>query len=206
MAGGVSVAVGRRVRAVAHFGHAPRPSGQPRGGKLRFAALASLVAAALSLPVAVAVPVASAAVSSRVSHAVGCAPVTATYPGSRPTDCVAPSNSTILVDHTVVKAKWALTADEFGFTNLCAAVTIRNENKSAYFYNDFNMTVRPPTGSVAVLNFTAKHALNDGFLAPGGTAQGNICFDYFGQSGRYVAMYTPHPLSSIRGIWLVNVR
>jgi hypothetical protein len=28
----------------------------------------------------------------------------------------------------VVSAKWSLTADEFGFTNLCAAVTIRENS------------------------------------------------------------------------------
>ena len=115
------------------------------------------------------------------------------------------SNSTVFVDDTVVSAKWSLAADKFGFTNLCAAVTIRNQNKSTYFFNDFNMTLRPPKSSVTVLNFTAKHALDDGFIAPGGVAKGNICFDYFGQPGQYVAMYSPRAHSSIRGIWLVNL-
>jgi len=149
--------------------------------------------------------IATAAVSSRIGHLEGCAAATSSYPGSRPTDCVALSNDTVLVDNTVVSAKWSLTADKFGFTNLCAAVTIRNDNKSTYFFNDFNMTLRPPKGNVTVLNFTAKHALEDGFIAPGGTARGNICFDYFGQAGQYVAMYSPRAHSPIRGIWLVDL-
>lgn len=152
---------------------------------------------------------ATAAVWSHVSHAghatARCATVTSTYPGARPTDCVALSNDTVFVDKTIVSAKWSLSRDKFGFTNLCAAVTIRNQNKSTYFFNDFNMTLRPPRGAVTVLNFTAKHALEDGFIAPGGIAQGNICFDYFGQAGQYVAMYSPRYHSSIRGIWLVNI-
>jgi hypothetical protein len=167
--------------------------------------LASLLIATNSVAALAFSPVAGAAVSSHTSHTSGCAINAGSYPGSRSTDCVALANSTVFVDHTVVSAKWSLTADKFGFTNLCAAVTIRNENKTTYFFNDFNMTLRPPKSAVTVLNFTAKHALEDGFIAPGGVASGNICYDYFGQAGQYVAMYSPRAHSSIRGIWLVNV-
>lgn len=172
---------------------------------LKRGVLASVLITVVSLAGAAASPVASAAISSRTSHQSRCAAGATTYPGSRTTDCVALSNNTVFVDDTVVDAKWTLSADKFGFTNLCAAVTIRNQNKSTYFFNDFNMTLRPPKGNVTVLNFTAKHALEDGFIAPGGTATGNICFDYFGHAGRYVAMYSPRAHSSIRGIWLVNI-
>jgi Domain of unknown function (DUF4352) len=172
---------------------------------LKRGACASVLVAVIVVSGAAISPLAGAAVSSRVSHATGCAANVNSYPGSKPTDCVALSNSTVVVDHTLVRAKWSLTADKFGFTNLCAAVTILNQNKTTYFFNDFNMTLRPPNGSVTVLNFTAKHALEDGFIAPGKTASGNICFDYFGKSGQYVAMYTPRAHSSIRGIWLVNI-
>jgi hypothetical protein len=168
--------------------------------------LASVAVATLLLSGFVVSPSAMAAGTSRISAAAGCAAEAPTYPGSRLTDCVALSDNTVYVDHTVVKANWSLTADEFGFTDLCAAVSIRNQNTASYFYNDFNMTLRPPTGSVTVLNFAAKHPLNDGFIAPGGVARGNICFDYFGQAGRYVAMYSPHPGRPIRGIWLVHIR
>lgn len=172
---------------------------------LKRGVLPPLFLAALALAGAVVSPAATAANMSHTSHAMACAAATSTYPGSRPTDCVAPNNDRVFVDGTVVGAKWSLTADEFGFTNLCAAVSIRNLNTSTYFFNDFNMTLRPPTGSVTVLNFAARHPLNDGFIAPGGVARGNICFDYFGKAGQYVAMYSPHPLSPIRGIWLVNI-
>jgi hypothetical protein len=172
--------------------------------KKRFV-LSSLVVAVVSVAGTSVATTANAAISSHATHAVGCATNTGAYPGSRSTDCVALSNDTVFVDHTLVSAKWSLTADKFGFTNLCAAVTIRNQNKTTYFFNDFNMTLRPPKGDVTVLNFTAKHALEDGFIAPGGVARGNICFDYFGQSGRYVAMYSPRARSPIRGIWLVNL-
>jgi hypothetical protein len=172
---------------------------------VRRGAVVSLLMVGIALGGTTATPIASASVASRLAHASGCASHFHPYPGSKPTDCVALSNDTAFVDHTVVSAKWSLTADKFGFTNLCAAVTIRNDNKSTYFFNDFNMTLRPPNASVTVLNFTAKHALEDGFIAPGGLATGNICFDYFGQAGQYVAMYTPRAHSSIRGIWLVNL-
>jgi len=173
---------------------------------LKRGVFACLFGAFLTLAGVLTSPAAIGAGTSHVSHDYGCAAAISPYPGARLTDCVALSNSTVFVDHTVVVAKWALTSDEFGYTNVCAAVSIRNLNRSKYFFNDFNMTLRPPTGSVAVLNFTAAHPLNDGFIAPGGIARGNICFDYFGQAGQYVAMYTPRPLSSIRGIWLVNVK
>jgi hypothetical protein len=172
---------------------------------LQRALLVSLALVATSIVGVWSTPMATAAISSRAAHAQGCATNAEPYPGSRSTDCVALSNDSVFVDHTVVNAKWSLTEDKFGFTNLCAAVTIRNQNKSTYFFNDINMTLRPPTGSVTVLNFTAKHALEDGFIAPGGVASGNICFDYFGQAGRYVAMYSPRAHSAIRGIWLVNI-
>jgi hypothetical protein len=167
--------------------------------------VAAILLASLGVVSSAAAPAAMAGVSSRVSRSTGCAAPTPSYPGSRLTDCVAQRDSRVFVDGTVVTARWSLTADEFGFTNLCAAVSIRNQNTSSYFFNDFNMTVRPPTGRVRVLNFTAKRALNDGFIAPGGVARGNICFDYFGESGRYVAMYSPRPGSAIRGIWLIHV-
>jgi hypothetical protein len=147
----------------------------------------------------------AAATSSRLRGATGCLANPSLYPGAKLTDCVALSNNTVAVDHTVVLAKWSLTTNRFGFKDLCAAVSITNQNKSRYFFNDFNMTLRPPQGSVRVLNFTAKDALNDGFIPTGGRASGNICFDYFGQSGEYVAMYTPHPRSSIRGIWIIDL-
>ncbi len=166
---------------------------------------ASLLLAGASIAGTAVSPEAGAAISSHATHATGCATATKPYPGYKATDCVALSNNTVFVDDTVVKANWSLTADKFGFTNLCAAVTIRNQNKTTYFFNDFNMTLRPPKGNVTVLNFTAKHSLEDGFIAPGGVAKGNICFDYFGLAGQYVAMYSPRANSSIRGIWLVNL-
>lgn len=137
---------------------------------------------------------------------VGCVATPTSYPGKRMSDCVALKNSTVAVDHTIVKAKWALVPDRFGFTNVCAAVSIKNQNVANYFFNDFNMTLRAPSGDVMVLNFTAKHPLNDGFIPNSGVAKGNICFDYSGQLGRYVAMYTPHPRTKIRGIWIFNIR
>ncbi|MHB8378821.1 MAG: DUF4352 domain-containing protein [Acidimicrobiales bacterium] len=173
---------------------------------LRRGFLASLFVATLSLTATVVSSAATATIATHFGYTSGCAVATSTYPGARPTDCVALSNNTVFVDDTVVSAKWPLTADEFGFTNVCATVSIRNQNKSKYFFNDFNMTLRPPKGSVTVLNFTAKHALEDGFIAPGGIARGNICFDYFGKVGQYVAMYSPRAFSSIRGIWLVNIK
>jgi hypothetical protein len=172
---------------------------------LKRVALTSLALVIVSFAGATSAPLASAAITSHAAHATGCANNVGSYPGSRSTDCVALSNNSVFVDDTVVSAKWSLTADKFGFTNLCAAVTIRNQNKSSYFFNDINMTLRPPMSKVTVLNFTAKHALEDGFIAPGGVARGNICFDYFGKSGQYVAMYSPRAHSDIRGIWLVNV-
>lgn len=168
-------------------------------------AVASLLVVGITLVGAATSSVANAARANRLAHGSGCASHFSAYPGAKATDCVALSNDTAFVDHTLVSAKWSLTADKFGFTNLCAAVTIRNQNKSTYFFNDFNMTLRPPNGAVTVLNFTAKHALEDGFIAPGKVATGNICFDYFGQAGQYVAMYSPRAHSSIRGIWLVNL-
>ncbi|HEV3266951.1 MAG TPA: hypothetical protein VGZ68_00960 [Acidimicrobiales bacterium] len=192
--------------AVGHGARSPVLMGQSPVEMLLRGIFASLVAVTLSLAAAVASPAATATVASRTKHASGCAPALLTYPGSRPTDCVALSNNTVFVDNTIVSAKWSLTADEFGFTNVCAIVSIRNQNKSRYFFNDFNMTLRPPKGSVTVLNFTAKHALEDGFIAPGGVARGNICFDYLGEVGQYVAMYSPRAFSSIRGIWLVNIK
>jgi hypothetical protein len=172
---------------------------------LKRGAFTTVVVFVLSFAGAWSSPAASAAISSDAAHVNGCASNAGTYPGSKSTDCVALNNNTVLVDDTVVSASWSLTADKFGFTNLCAAVTIRNQNKSKYFFNDINMTLRPPMGSVTVLNFTAKHALEDGFIAPGGVARGNICFDYFGQAGQYVAMYSPRAYSAIRGIWLVKI-
>ncbi len=143
--------------------------------------------------------------SQNTKDQIGCVATPTSYPGKRTSDCVALKNSTVAVDHTIVKAKWALVPDKFGFTNVCAAVSIKNQNRANYFFNDFNMTLRAPSGSVMVLNFTAKHPLNDGFIPDSGVAKGNICFDYSGQLGRYVAMYSPHPLTKIRGIWIFNI-
>lgn len=143
--------------------------------------------------------------SQGTSDSANCVAAPTSYPGKRMTDCVALKNSTVAVDNTIVKAKWALLPDKFGFTNVCAAVSIKNQNKANYFFNDFNMTLRPPSGDVMVLNFTARHPLNDGFIPDSGVAKGNICFDYSGQLGRYVAMYTPHPRTKIRAIWIFNI-
>jgi hypothetical protein len=170
-------------------------------GLFSFASIAIVVAGIL-LPMPFAIAGAS---SQSTRDSAGCVANPSTYPGKRTTDCVALRNSTVAVDNTIVKAKWALVADKFGFTNVCAAVSIKNQNRANYFFNDFNMTLRAPSGSVMVLNFTAKHPLNDGFIPNSGVAKGNICFDYSGQFGRYVAMYTPHPLTKIRGIWIFNI-
>lgn len=145
------------------------------------------------------------ATSQSTRDSAGCVAHPSTYPGQRATDCVALKNDTVVVDHTIVMAKWALVADKFGFTNVCASVSIKNQNKTKYFFNDFNMTLRPPSGDIMVLNFTARHPLNDGFLRQSDVAKGNICFNYSGQFGRYVAMYTPHPRTNIRAIWIFHI-
>ena len=100
--------------------------GSSPGEMVKRAALASFLLAATSVAGALSSPMANAAMSSHVSHAMGWATAANAYRGSKATDCVALSNSTVFVDDTVVRAKWSLTADKFGFTNLCAAVSIRN--------------------------------------------------------------------------------
>ena len=183
-------------------------SGPARAVKLRIRVRRLIPALALAVVVAGGIVASTNVYPSAAStnHAAsGCAASPATYRNALPTDCVAPAGHDVAIDHTYVSASWSLAKDRFGFTNVCARVTIRNYGTARYSYNDIYWTMQAPKGSPMVLNFTAKDPLGAGFLAHGGMAHGNICFDYSGAAGQYVGLYAPIPLNPTRAVWVFSI-
>lgn len=125
------------------------------------------------------------------------------YPGAvKGSDCVAKPDHAVIMAGTTVIAKWSVGAGEFGGKSICAAVSIRNHNKSAITYDDFYWQLQTPQGKIEGSNFEATNDLGSGSIVGGGLVTGNVCFDDPGQTGTYVGLYQPDELNNNRGVWL----
>jgi hypothetical protein len=132
----------------------------------------------------------------------GCAASPAAYPDQQKTDCVALPDNSVAMANTAVTATWTRSTDSLSQAVICAAVTIKNNNKSTISYNEFDWKLQTPSGKVLDASLADTNALNSGDLVGGGTASGNVCFDDPAQSGGYVGIYKPDPYNATRGIWL----
>ncbi|MHB1725026.1 MAG: DUF4352 domain-containing protein [Acidimicrobiales bacterium] len=141
-------------------------------------------------------------ISGATATRTGCLAKPAPYPGRQSSDCVALANNTTTIAGTVVTATWMRTTNLFGAVDICAAVSIKNNNSGTISYNDLYWRLQTPSGVVEDSNLTASNDLGSGSLVGGGTVTGNVCFHDPAQSGTYVGIYKPDPFSSARGIWL----
>ncbi|MDQ6615027.1 MAG: hypothetical protein M3083_09825 [Actinomycetota bacterium] len=89
----------------------------------------------------------------------------------------------------------------FGPT-LCSPVTITNHSLATKDIGPAEWKLQQPNGIVE--SFALTGTLQSGQIAPGGTANGTVCFADTGQSGTFVLLWQPL-LRVDRGVWILHL-
>jgi len=86
--------------------------------------------------------------------------------------------------------------------SLCSPVTITNHSSATTDFGPAEWKLQEPNGIVETFAITGT--LQSGQIAPGGTANGMVCFADTGQSGSFVLLWQPL-LRADRGVWLLRL-
>ncbi|MCE0488292.1 DUF4352 domain-containing protein [Ornithinimicrobium sediminis] len=128
------------------------------------------------------------------------------FPGAQEDDVIGEAGAELTLGDVAITAG-ALEAgdDTFGET-LCTAVTITNNADEAIDFNVFDWSLQEPGGTISMTGIAGSDdALSAGQIAPGGSTDGDVCFDVddASESGQFVILYEPlFSFFSDRGAWL----
>lgn len=131
-------------------------------------------------------------------------PAPATYAGAKKGDKLA-------VGGKVELSGWTATAgplkpgDATLAKTICTAVTLFNRDDEQQEYSQLSWKLQSPSGVVDDATFTGSDNMLEGSagVAPGGTAQGDVCFNWKPAPGTWILSWQPDVFSSEdRGVWL----
>lgn len=172
-----------------------------------------LVLAGLAAVMVVAIGVAVAVGIGRASHNLAKAGNALTPDPGRPAGYGGPAYPGMIIqDHvadgsgrvedfgeTVTAGPLARMPALFGVA-LCSAVTITNRSEQTKSFSPLEWKLQEPDGTVQTVGFTGT--FKSGQIAPGGSANGTVCFSDTPQSGTFVLLWQPFTVRADRGVWL----
>jgi hypothetical protein len=129
------------------------------------------------------------------------------FPGKQGGDTGVEAGGSVTFDDVTTASSPLVKKEQFGNTYLCTDVTIENKGtKQASFNTLFDWKLQDPSGTTKSASVVgADNFLGAGEIAPGGTANGDVCFDspQGAPSGTYVVLFDPtFRLSSDRIGWI----
>lgn len=129
----------------------------------------------------------------------------AAFPGAQADDVIGDAGEELtLGDVAVTSAPLAAGDATFGET-LCTAVRVANNSSDTIDFNAFDWKLQAPGGTIATTSLTGSdNVISAGQIAPGGTTEGDVCFDAKNaDEGRYVVLYEPiFSFFSDRAAWI----
>lgn len=132
-------------------------------------------------------------------------PRTDQFPGQTEDDIVSNPGEEISTRGVKVTAgKLRSVNDTFG-KQLCSKVTIKNDGDSQVSYNAIDWKLQYPSGDMKDTTLSGEDPLNHGDIAPGGSADGKLCFEDTGESGKYALISEDmFSFSSERAVWITE--
>lgn len=128
-----------------------------------------------------------------------------TFPGQTGDDVVGKAGEELSIRGVKITAsEVAPKNDTFG-NLLCSKVALKNDGDSEVAYNVFDWKLQYPSGDIKTQSISGGDSLNSGEIAPGGTAEGNVCFEDDGDEGQYILISEGlFSFSSERGVWITE--
>jgi hypothetical protein len=132
-------------------------------------------------------------------------PKTDQFPGQTEDDIVGKPGEEISTRGVKVTAgKLRAVNDTFG-SQLCSKVTIKNDGDSEVSYNAYDWRLQYPSGDMKDTTLSGEDPLHSGDIAPGGSADGNLCFEDTGDTGKYALISEDvFSFSSERAVWITE--
>lgn len=127
------------------------------------------------------------------------------FPGQTEDDVVGKAGEKLSIRGVKVSAG-ELTPKNDTFGNLlCSKVVLKNDGDSEVSYNALDWELQYPSGDIKNHTISGGDSLSSGEIAPGGTAEGSVCFKDDGDNGQYILISEGlFSFSNERGAWITN--
>lgn len=127
------------------------------------------------------------------------------FPGQTEDDVVGKAGEELAIRGVKITAS-EVTPKNDTFGNLvCSKVVLKNDGDSEVSYNVFDWKLQYPSGDIKDQSISGGDSLNSGEIAPGGTAEGDVCFEDNGEDGQYILISEGlFSFSSERGAWITE--
>src|SRR5699024_8587250 len=125
------------------------------------------------------------------------------FPGQTEDDVVGDAGEKLSIGELRISASEVTPRDDTFGARLCSKVSIENNSDTEVQYSTFDWKLQYPSGDIKEPTISSDDTLNHGEIAPGGTAEGNVCFEEAGEDGQYVLISERLlRFSSERGAWI----
>ena len=132
-------------------------------------------------------------------------PKTDQFPGQTEDDIVGKPGEEISTRGVKVTAEELRTVNDTFGAQLCSKVTIKNDGDSEVSYNAIDWKLQYPSGDMKDTTLSGEDPLSYGDIAPGGSADGNLCFDDTGEKGKYALISDDlFSFNSERAVWITE--
>lgn len=127
------------------------------------------------------------------------------FPGQTEDDVVGDAGEKLSIGELRISASEVTPRDDTFGARLCSKVSIENNSDTEVQYSTFDWKLQYPSGDIKEPTISSDDTLNHGEIAPGGTAEGNVCFEEAGEDGQYVLISERLlSFSSERGAWITE--
>lgn len=128
-----------------------------------------------------------------------------TFPGQTEDDIVGEAGEELSIRGVKITASEVTPKNDTFGNRLCSKVVLKNDGDSEVSYNVFDWKLQYPSGDIKDPTLASGDSLNHGEIAPGGTAEGDVCFEDDGEDGQYILISEGlFSFSSERGAWVTK--
>lgn len=127
------------------------------------------------------------------------------FPGQTDDDVVGKAGEELSIRGVKITASEVTPKNDMFGNSLCSTVVLKNNGDSEVSYNIFDWKLQYPSGDIKDPTLAGGDSLNHGEIAPGGTAEGDVCFEDDGEDGQYILISEGlFSFSSERGAWITE--
>lgn len=127
------------------------------------------------------------------------------FPGQTEDDVVGKAGEELSIRGVKITASEVAPKNDMFGNLLCSKVALKNDGDSEISYNALDWELQYPSGDIKNHTISGSDSLNSGEIAPGGTAEGNVCFKDDGDNGQYILISEGlFSFSSERGAWITK--
>lgn len=126
------------------------------------------------------------------------------FPGATDDDVVGQGGDELALGDIKVTASPIEAGDSQLGATICTTVAMTNGSDETVDFNAFDWSLQEPSGTISTTGFGGSDdQLSAGKIAPGGSTEGDVCFDGELEEGQYVVLYEPiFSFFSDRAAWV----